>query len=158
MSSLKCCKLKPVKFTKPKKIGDFVWMYHQPEYQNDFFIFNDNETDYLNQSIHSGGGNAVMRPFQHLTPQRVSGIPTGKNGVGYGRLTEVVKLIIDHSIDRIARIVRKEKYRHVYYSAGVDGRTIGTSIFSPSKSVLEYITKSLEIKFGCDHSIKIIEI
>ncbi len=143
----------PVIFSGVGRIGDFGWMINQPEYEDVLFLFNDNEEQFLAyinninnlpvQACTIGGGNAVIRPYQCERQPRAAGIPTGKNGVGYKNLSEA-RIIIDKAFIHIAELLRTGRYRRVVYSAGSDGRTLGTSIFSPSPEIKEYIVQNIE--------------
>jgi hypothetical protein len=72
-------------FNGTGKDGDFGWMILQDQYRDVLFIFNDNVkqfTAHQNDSLDPegcspGGGNAIIRPYQCLTPPRAAGIPTG---------------------------------------------------------------------------------
>ena len=145
----------PVVFTRAKQYGDFSWMITRPEYADTLFIFNDNEEQFkyfleclrtgtwTRNACDPGGGNSAIRPYQCETPPKAAGIPTGSNGRGYQDIT-TAKPNIDYSIQYIRTLLNSGRYKRVAYSAAADGRTLGTSIFSPSADIKEYIVKSIE--------------
>jgi hypothetical protein len=126
-------------------------MIQQPEYSDVLFLFNDNQEQFLDfideldirKGCAKGGGNAAIRPYQCATPTRAAGIPTGSNGRGYNNLNQS-KQYIDGSFLRIKSLLNTGNYKRVMYSAGKDGRSLGTSIFSPSEQVKEYIISNIE--------------
>jgi hypothetical protein len=142
-------------FTGPKKVGDFEWMYNQPEYARTLFVFNDNEGqfdafiagDRGPAGCGRGSGNGALRPLQCKTPRRVAGIPTGKNGKGYPALTEQVKAKIDQGISIIRELAESGNFDKVVFSEGYDEvrnkPTLGTATFAPSMEVRDYIFESL---------------
>ncbi len=134
--------------------GDFNLMITQGQYQDALFIFNDNEQQYQEHrdkpgdptgtGCVSGGGNAVIRPYQCQSPPRAAGIPTGPN---YNTLTPAVKQIIDEAIATIKSIAVKEGYNRIIYSAKSINGDLGTAIFHVGDDVKNYIVdrlKSLE--------------
>lgn len=139
----------PVMYKGPNQIGDFAWMITQPEYQDVLFIFNDNQEQFIallkgqNSGCVRGGGNAVIRPYQCINPPRAAGIPTGVNQQGYTNL-EQSRSYIDLAIERIKQLLGTGNYKRVMYSSANDGRSLGTSIFSPSQDVKEYIVNRIE--------------
>ena len=135
------------KFTKKGRDGDFSWMIRQSEYNDVLFIFNDNEQAFLSESCKRGYGNAVIRPYQCVTPPRAAGIPTGilsekGKGEGYKKLTPAVKEIIDLAIERIQEKIENNRYKRVMYS-GTD-EMMGSEIFKIGKDVKKYIVKELK--------------
>jgi hypothetical protein len=151
----KSIEILPVVYTQPGEVGDFSWMITRPEYDDVLFIFNDNEEQWLkfvNTPEHlrvrtsactPGGGNAIIRPYQCMDPPRAAGIPTGKNQRGYQNLFEAETNIYD-AFTYIIDLLMSGRYKRVAYSAAPDGRTLGTSIFSPSKDVKEFIVTNIE--------------
>lgn len=153
----------PVQFRRPGDVGDFVWMRDQPEHARTLFVFNDNETEFLEHLEHGlgrpgaegarsgrigaegrcypGGGNAVTRPWQHLDPPRSAGVPTGESG-GYPSLSERAREVIERAFAQIEALLATGAYDTVVYSADADGR-LGTAIFSPADEVVDYITARL---------------
>ncbi|CUH76133.1 hypothetical protein [Tropicibacter naphthalenivorans] len=138
--------------------GDFGWMLEQPEYDGAFFIFNDNEGEFLayqsdqgksGPGCMPGGGNAAIRPWQCATPPRAGGIPTGSYNItdangnhGYPSLTPEVKGYIDTAVAFIAKRIADTGCTDVYYSSDGNGG-LGTHIFSPSPEVTSYIVSKI---------------
>ena len=130
--------------------GDFNWMIARDQYKDALFVFNDNEEQYIEHrdkpedvtgfGCTPGGGNAIVRPYQCLTPPRSAGIPTGPN---YNSLTPDVKHIIDEAIATIKRIATKEGYTCIFYSAANEGGELGTGIFRVGDDVKKYIVTEL---------------
>lgn len=145
----------PITFIGPFRVGDFNWMITRPEYADVLFLFNDNEAQFaafvnsigqLNRPMiacSAGGGNAIIRPYQCLDPPRAAGIPTGDASGGYQKLARH-KPVIDAAFVYIRELLRLGQYKRVAYSAGHDGRTLGTAIFSPSAEIREYIVSQIE--------------
>jgi len=144
-----------VEFQGGNKIGDFGWMLKQDEYKNAFFIFNDNESQFLAHQndpenvsgCAAGGGNAVIRPYQCETPPRAGGIPTGeygiKDGPGYPELNDSVKGFIDQAVAAIKTVVDANGYDTVYYSGDGSGG-LGHGYFDPCEDVKAYVMKGIE--------------
>ncbi len=136
-------------FNGKGKDGDFSWMIVQEQYRDVLFIFNDNEEQYkahrndalAEDGCSVGGGNAIIRPFQCLTPPRAAGIPTGPN---YEKLTVAVKEIIDEAITTIKNICAREHYKRVMYNASNGNGDLGTGIFKPGDDVKRYIVDQLK--------------
>jgi predicted RNA methylase len=121
--------------------GDFDWQIRSKLYEDSLFLFNDNEEH--NKLKKAGGGNAIIRKYnKYALPDRPRsvGIVTGKDGRGYDKLTEDIKEAIDKTIEEVRDIIRRYKYKKVYYSAIEPNGLLGTSIFKVGKDVLEYIT------------------
>ena len=139
-------------FTGTGKLGDFAWMITQPEYQDALFIFNDNEDQFeahrtspesrTGPGCTHGGGTAVIRPFQCLSPPRAVGIPTGTDQ-GYDRLSSHVKQLIDKATSQICKIILDQGYQRIFYSAQNEQGDLGHGIFNPSEDVKTYIVKNL---------------
>src|SRR5262245_44907014 len=135
-------------FSGRGKDGDFSWMIVQDQYRDVLFIFNDNEDQFkahrdnprAPEGCSTGGGNAVIRPYQCLTPPRAAGVPTGPN---YESLTPGVKKIIDEAIRRIRNFAVQGNYRRIMYNASNDNGDLGTGIFSPGDDVKQYIMRQL---------------
>lgn len=161
----------PVIYKRGNPDGDFSLMINSPKYRDTLFLYNDNEEQFLAhisyidagrpQYSHSrlacsiGGGNAAIRPYQCYPVPRAFGIPTGQSSrnfprdhrnpdelSGYSSLEES-KEYIDKSFEYIARLIRTGRYKRVAYSANTDGYTLGTSIFTVSFEVKEYIIESI---------------
>ena len=146
----------PSVFKSPGKDGDFGWMINQDEYFDSFFIFNDNEEQFLAHKnnpedskgigCQPGGGNAVIRPWQCKIPPRAGGIPTG-TVIGYKNLSQktsvnskAVKDLIDEAIDHIKKTVIENNFKKVYFSSeNKDVITLGTGIFKVGEDVKKYI-------------------
>jgi len=128
--------------------GDFGWMIKQPEFARSLFIFNDNESQFnafhegKPSGLSTGGGNAVIRPYQGTKPQRAAGIPTGEHG-GYKELSPHVKQTIDRAIQYIHDLLKSGEYDEVIFSYDSKHETIGTGIFNPDPSVKKYIYDAL---------------
>lgn len=156
----------PMKFAGADKIGDFSWMIKQPEYQQDLFIFNDNEAsnrDYryrwvsnhqTSMSLESacvvGAGNAIIRPYRCLPGRKdrpqSAGLPTGFQPVneaqrGYQTLGEA-HIGTKWAMEYITTLVKSGQYRRVYFSVGEDG-LLGQGVFTIDLEVREYLTKFL---------------
>jgi hypothetical protein len=135
-------------FERPGKDGDFLWMITQDKYRDVLFVFNDNEDQYkahrdnpkADEGCSEGGGNAIIRPFQCLTPPRAAGVPTGPD---YERLTPDVKKILDEAINSIENIANSEHYKRIMYSAANANGDLGTRIFNPGDDVKKYIVERL---------------
>jgi hypothetical protein len=145
----------------PGGFGDFGWMRSQPEYANDFYVFNDNEEQATAHwkdpkdpfGCASGGGNAAIRPWQCETPPRAGGVPTGslKDG-GFQSLTPEVKELIDEAISRIGAQLKAQGVVRLYYSSCAKGVSpnctldddLGTGIFQTSQEVRKYIVQCLK--------------
>ena len=136
-------------FRGPRQPGDFAWMIRQPEYEDSFFVFNDNETEFLRHQSHgsgaglcrTGGGNAVVRPYQCQIPQRSAGVPTGDASGGYRAFTEHVRSVIDSAVDTVA--LASAGYDRLFYSAERLGG-LGTGIFRVDDSVKRHIVEQLQ--------------
>lgn len=140
-------------FTKGGIIGDFGWMIQQPEYKNCLFIFNDNIEDFPKSSPNhcsSGGGNAVIRPYQCKPIPQASGIPTGSLSLG-GGFTSMSTIVDGHSVQyyineglsNIRNILYNHKYDAIFYSAGDSKGTLGHGIFALGNDVINYITMEI---------------
>ena len=99
-------------------------------YQRAYFIFNDNEEQFLAHQkdfngfdgCAPGGGNAAVRSWQCETPPRSSGVPTGSIASGGFQIaTPQVKALIDQAITVINVNVRKYEFNIVVYSSCVKG-------------------------------------
>jgi hypothetical protein len=140
----------PVVFEKANTYGDFGWMITQAEYKDVLFLFNDNQEQFLSflkgqyNGCTRGGGNAIIRPYSCSNPPRSVGIPTGSDNKGYSNLEEA-KPYIDAAFKRIKQLLLTNLYRRIMYSADKDCRSLGSSIFSPSQSVKEYILNKIEL-------------
>jgi hypothetical protein len=138
-------------FKSGGKPGDFNWMIRQPEYDDALFVFNDNEQEFRAHQRHApgsqrcrpGGGNAVIRPYQCRRPQRAAGIPTGSNGVGYARLNDHVRAVIDDALDAIGALVATGGVGRVIYSAANETGDLGTGIFEVGLDVRAHIVDGL---------------
>ncbi|MEM7060059.1 MAG: hypothetical protein AAF557_20955 [Pseudomonadota bacterium] len=141
----------------PDQDGDFGWMIKQPKYSDAFFIFNDNQTEFLAHQNHPnagpdgpgcnmGGGNAVIRPYQCKIPPQAGGIPTGEYGIpggpGYPALTEEVKGYIKQAIASIKQAVEDNNYSKVIFSSDGHGG-LGHGIFDPCEAVKDYIVQEI---------------
>lgn len=139
-------------FAGPGKEGDFAWMITRPEHARSLFIFNDNEEQFVShrsdpKSVDGcarGGGNAVVRPYQCLTPPQAAGVPTGSRGIGYGQLTAHVRMMVDDAIEAIRTLLETGDYGEVIYSASDDSGALGTGIFSVGDEVKRYVVASLK--------------
>jgi hypothetical protein len=151
----------PVVFLGKGKSGDYSWMRKQAGYERAYFVFNDNERQFLAhqedpnsvEGCSPGGGNGAARPWQCETPPRAGGVPTGTdtNG-GYPALTPEVKAIIDRAVAAIKSNVNKYSFDKVIYSTCLKGSSpnctldddLGTGIFAPSEDVRGYIVTTLK--------------
>ena len=153
--------LVPTYFKGQGKEGDFSWMTQQPKCAKHFFIYNDNQEQYLNTNSKSaGGGNAVIRPYRHQEPPRAFGIPTGLNSAGYSKLSDENKNYIDNAINRIYELCVEYGHTHVQCSAdknSEDELQIGTATFATDNSVKQCITKKLLAKFELDRQVSATE-
>lgn len=132
--------------------GDFAWMIRNPQYEDSFFVFNDNESQYRAHLSHApgsnncvaGGGNAIIRPWQCRIPQRAAGIPTGDRG-GYQTLDDQVRAVITEASQRAVSAAHAVGAERVYYSAdAADPRMIGTGIFDVAAEVRRFAVTALE--------------
>jgi len=155
-------KVTGVIYTKRGTYGDFGWMRLQSEFDDAFFVFNDNFEQFsqhlqqpsssTGEGCEAGGGNATIRPWQCEMPPRAGGIPTGIKGGGYTSLTAEVKNTIDHAIEAIKSSVDRFHFKRIFYSScrkNVDQNCtldddLGTSIYQPSESVRAYIVNRLK--------------
>ena len=150
----------PVVFVGKGKPGDYAWMRNQPGYERAYFVFNDNEEQFLShqkdpKSVDGcapGAGNAAARPWQCETPPRAGGVPTGAGADGgYQALTPQVKAIIDRAIASIKADVRQYGFDKVVYSTCTKGSSpnctldddLGTGTFHPTEDVRSYIVSKL---------------
>ena len=151
----------PVVFSGKGKPGDYAWMRSQSGYERAFFVFNDNEEQFLAhqenpngaEGCAPGGGNAAVRPWQCETPPRSAGVPTGTdaNG-GYQDLTPTVKAIIDRAVAVIEYRVRQYSFDAIIYSTCIKRSSLnctldddlGTGIFAPGEDVRRYIVSRLK--------------
>ncbi len=123
-------------------------MIDRPEYARSLFIFNDNEKQFIafhagnSVGLSAGGGNAVIRPYQGLSPIRAAGIPTGTHD-GYSRLDENVLALVDNAIAHIKRLLGTGNYDQVIFSYDSQGKTLGTGIFKVADDVKNYIYQSI---------------
>lgn len=133
--------------------GDFGWMVTQNAYKTAFFIFNDNEQQFLDFHDHEpsarpssacspGAGNGAMRPWQCAAPPRAGGIPTGSYGVGYAALTPEVLDLVDRAVAAISATVAEQGFTEVYYSSDGQGG-LGASTFAPAAEVKDYIVAQI---------------
>jgi hypothetical protein len=114
--------------------SDFGWMRNQLEFDDALFIFNDNEETFLAHLQNpneknglgclSGGGNAVIRPWQCEDRPRSAGVPTGtlSNG-GYEDLSPEVVAIIDQAIAAIREDIARFNFKRVFFSSCEKGTT-----------------------------------
>ena len=147
------------------KIGDFMWMINQKEFNDSLFIFNDNVNQMLSST--GGGGNASIRPYNkygtYKNYPRSAGIPTGyygsHGGKGFDSLDEIIPIhyskingntakdYINFSIKEIKDLILDKKYKRIYFSAGINKNTgkiqLGTSIFAVNQEVIDYITEEI---------------
>lgn len=146
-------RIHPSVFSHGGTDGDFGWMIQQDKYANAFFIFNDNEEEFLayqgNQGTSgpgcsAGGGNAGIRPWQCATPPRAGGIPTGTlDHGGYPKLTAEVKAHIDTAVAFIAARIADHGFTDVYFSSDGHGG-LGTGIFRVGADVKAYIVQQID--------------
>jgi hypothetical protein len=133
--------------------GDFGWMVTQDAYKHAFFIFNDNEQQFLEFHDHAAGarpvsactpgaGNGAMRPWQCETPPRAGGIPTGSYGAGYSALTPQVEDLVDRAVDAIAATVAEHGFTEIYYSSDGAGG-LGAGTFHVAQEVKTYIVSQI---------------
>jgi hypothetical protein len=139
-------------FAGPGRDGDFAWMLGRPEHARTLFVFNDNEEQWRahrrdpadRAGCAPGGGNAVVRPAQCEDPPRAIGIPTGRGGRGYARLTDDVRAVLDEALGAVAELLATGRYDRVAYSAaaGTAG-DLGTGIFSVGEDVRRHVVDGL---------------
>ena len=138
-------------YTTGDQAGDFGWMLQQADYNDAFFIFNDNEEQFLahgneptgSLGCRAGGGNAVIRPYQCQMPPRAAGIPTGANRQGYTALTPHVQQMVDDAIAAIRSVVAEHGYKRIYYSAANRQGDLGSGIFQIDSAVKAYIVSQI---------------
>ncbi len=138
------------RFIGPNQPGDFRWMLESPDYADAFFIFNDNESQYLEHLRHTqgaqsclpGGGNAAIRPWQCRTPARAAGLPTGDQG-GYEYLDDHVREIITQAAARAMAQAARVGAQRVFYSGSSDPELIGTGIFEVAPDVRRFAVSAL---------------
>lgn len=137
----------PIVYNAREKKGDFTTMIKDPNYNDSLFIYNDN-TEYHHTS-RLGAGNALIRSFnqhgQHRDYPRSAGICTGSllDG-GFERLDECTKKVIDRDIGEINDLIKKYRYKRVFYSAKKNSEgLLGTSIFQVDPEVIQYITDKI---------------
>lgn len=131
--------------------GDFSWMIGQPEYATALFIFNDNEEQFLEHQrmagerhfCDAGGGNAAIRAYQCIEPQRATGIPTGRHG-GYTELSPQAAAVIDNALAVLDQLLASGRYDTVIYSWDDHAGTLGTGIFRVAREVLDYIVAGID--------------
>jgi hypothetical protein len=133
------------------KPGDFGWMLCQTEYDGALFIFNDNEQQFRDfqknprsgSGCSPGGGNAAIRPYRCQDPPRAAGVPTGSHGVGYERLTDHVRGVVDEAIGVVRDLVATGRYDRLIYSASGPDGGLGSGIFDIGDDVKGYIVDEL---------------
>jgi len=125
-------------------------MINRAEYKNALFIFNDNEDQFLDESCSTGGGNAIIRPYQCEDPPRATGISTGiyrqssGQNSGYTDLNDGnAKKVIDQGINKIKKLISSNKYDKIIYSSDGKGG-LGTGIFKVGDDVKKYIVDNLK--------------
>ena len=147
----------PSVFSGPGREGDFAWMIAQERYRSAFFIFNDNQEQFLafqadpsarsGPGCTAGGGNAAIRPWQCADPPRAGGIPTGgrevAGGPGYPALTGEVKAVVDQAVAFIAARIAEHGFTDVYFSSDGKG-SLGHGIFDPAPDVKAYIVERIQ--------------
>ena len=141
----------PSVYAGPGEVGDFTWMLAQPEFDDAFFVFNDNEQQFrAHQSDPTdpagcgpGLGNGAIRPWQCADPPRAGGVPTGTGGVGYAALTPEVRSIVDEAVAAIRGTVAAHGYRRVFYSSDGHG-SLGAGTFQVADDVKAYIVERLD--------------
>lgn len=132
--------------------GDFEWMIEQPEYSRTLFVFNDNEDQFREHQrllgtphrCTAGGGNAVIRPQQCMTPPRATGIPTGRRGGGYASLADALPAV-DAAISHLDHLLGTGDYDALAFSWNDDTQTLGVRIFAPHRDVLDYIVEQIDL-------------
>jgi hypothetical protein len=140
-------------FHGPGQPGDFGWMVTQDAYNQVFFIFNDNEQQFLDfhgtpaearpaSACAPGAGNGAMRPWQCATPPRAGGIPTGSYGVGYAQLTPHIQGLVDRAVAAIAKTVAENGFTEIHFSADRSGG-LGAATFAPAQEVKDYIVAQI---------------
>jgi hypothetical protein len=125
-------------------------MVQQQEYDDSFFIFNDNAGDY--EGINKGGNNGAMRMYKPTN--RTLGIPTGVDGQGFtgldqklanNKFGETARGLIEHAIGSIEWHLTKYEFKAVYYSVDKnDYNLLGVGLFKPSVEVRKYIVKRIK--------------
>jgi hypothetical protein len=146
----------PTIYEKPDEFGDFGWMLKQSEYDDGFFIFNDNQEDFLaflsdptpgTQGCTARGGNSVIRPWQCDARPRAGGVPTGTitNGQGYPSLTPAVRHMIDGAVGVLRGTLASGNYERLFYSAANEAGDLGSGIFKDTlgEDVKKYIVEQL---------------
>lgn len=130
-------------YTRKNQVGDFDWHIKSGLYEDSLFLFNDDELRHKWKK--AGMGNAVIRKYNKyaVAKPRSCGIITGKE-VGYAKLTDEVKAIIDGCMEEVREIIREYGYKKVYYSAQTPNGLLGTSIFKVGDDVIAYITSQIK--------------
>ena len=144
-------------FTERGEYGDFEYMIQQPQYVKDgAFMFNDNLEDLKNLARHTGGGNAVIRPYQHDDMgAHAIGFPTGP---GFRSLDHAVLSFMDddelltvrETLDLafarlLCYLLKHSDKKKLYYSAAMGGSKIGLGIFASctGEDVIDYASAIL---------------
>jgi hypothetical protein len=139
------------------KYGDFEYMIDHEKYvQNGAFLFNDNLEDLKNFARHPGGGNAIIRPFQHEDMgAHAIGLPTGP---GFRSLHHVfpsfmdddelltVRETMDLAFARLlCYLLAHPDKNKLYYSAAAGSDQIGLGIFASctGADVIDYTSAIL---------------
>ena len=133
--------------------GDFEWMIRQPQHARTLFVFNDNEEQFF-EHFHggahvcmSGGGNAVIRPWQCSAEPRATGVPTGtyETGIhycGYSWLDARVRGAIGDACAQIERLLASGRFDTLAFSWD-DETKLGGRIFTTAQPVRDFIVEQL---------------
>lgn len=141
----------PLKYKKPGMYGDFLWMIENKDYDDSIFLFNENVESFYNGYKQKGKGNAVIRPYRYVSPQRAFPIPTGYMFIcdegyrgGFQELDFKTKKIIDDAFYLLEKEIESRKdVKRIFYACSEDGMRLGTSLFKVDHTVLDYITNKI---------------
>lgn len=150
----------PCWFTEKGIEGDFEYMINQKKFvEKGAFLFNDNVEDLKNFARHAGGGNAIIRPYQHADMgAHAIGLPTGPyfysldhvvqsfmdDGVGEPLLT--IRETLELGFARILLYLHQNpNKKKLYYSAATGDSKIGLGIFAhcTGPDVIDYASAIL---------------
>jgi hypothetical protein len=137
--------LKPSVWKEGDKTTYFQVLIDQKDNENDLFIFNDNEDNFLDDNKNGlTGGNAIIREKKYKVGpnggRRAFGIPTGPEWLS---LTAHVRQVIDQALSAVQQILQTHQYRYVWYSATQSGE-LGTMTFPVGQDVKKHRVDGLK--------------
>lgn len=132
----------PVRFEKGyinkdnKLVEIYDWDTLRKQFPKSLFIFNDNMSNFDNDTINKGSGNGAYRPWK--LDGRAIGIPTKSN-----THLNKIKVNIDNAFSQLYTLLKTGLYDTVFWSQDATNkntRKLGFGTFSPLPEVIDYIT------------------